>query len=1164
MKETERIITETGPLILVEKETTGSSVQLEFRLKDRRACLLHWGLRRKRGDWQAPPEVIWPEGTRPMENNSAVQTPFLPLNGESRVDMQIDRSMDVASVAFVLFFPEENRWDNNGGRNYGIELPPPERTAPSPADALAQRTKAKQVSHEKVYRLAEGFQLAVSVEKIGERCSVHMATDLDGRLLLHWGIAGHFRFDWDLPPQPMWPSGTVPFDEKAVRTPFTEEDGLRHLTIEFDEKGLPPGISFVLYQPDTGRWLKDGAGDFFVPLAPQPEQEKALGSGNLGGLAEEIIGHEMSRNSWTLMHRFNLCYDLLDKVRHNADGLALVFVWLRFSAVRQLDWQRNYNTKPREVGHALDRLTLKLAGLYKSDPEDREVIRLILTTLGRGSNAQRVRDEVLNIMHRHHIKEVSGHFMEEWHQKLHNNATPDDIVICEAFLKFLRSDGDLHVFYRTLQEGGISKERLEGYERPIRSHPDFIPHLKDALIRDFEHFLGILKEVYAGTDLVTAIQTARYLFDDEMHRLADFLWQNHDSTGVPAEALARRVLELRRRLAGMFEGPDGHVRDLLFLDLALEDLSRGVVERNLDTLQNRDQYVDLITTMAEIFQLSSPSDEFAACLRHWKRLSPLDRFGKDWSLHADSVLDRIKRGIGSFIDHFYGLLQPKAEFLGKSFKAAPWTITLFSEEVMRGRPVFALSLLLQRLDPVIRETAQLGDWQVISPGRAAGKVEIVPALKSIQGKRFGIRTILLTDEVVGDEDIPEDISAVITPDSTDVLAHVAIRARNSGILFAVCYNAKKLESLKSLAGKYVSLRITAAGEVIYEESSFREEAAPSKNRESRAHIPPPPFRAFAVSSGDFTEEIAGGKSNNIRRMLGKLPDWVIVPPSVALPFGIFERVLGEHENEPVASRCDELIAKLEAENAGADEETLADLRKTILLLKAPDELGPALRKIMEKEGLDWPRDWDEAWTCIKKVWASKWNTRAYLSRITRGIPHDSLFMAVLIQEVVEAQYSYVIHTVNPFSGNRKEIYAEAVLGLGEALVGNYPGRSLSFIFGKGGEGPVLLSYPGKSAGLFGGGLIFRSDSNGEDLAGYAGAGLYDSFMLPEPRKVILDYTEESLLWDRDFRERFMSDVGEIGRLIEEAFGEPQDIEGAFSSGKFFVVQSRPQVGVRSE
>ena len=178
---------------------------------------------------------------------------------------------------------------------------------------------------------------------------------------------------------------------------------------------------FVLFIPASGRWLKDQGSNCFVPVAAPREHERPPGDPNLGFMADEIITKEMSRNSWTLMHRFNLCHDLLDRAGNNIEAKALIFVWLRYSSLRQLDWQRNYNTKPRELGHSLDRLTLKLADIFRREPRDREMVRLIATTLGRGTDAQRVRDEVLNIMHRRHIKEISGHFMEEWHQKLHNS-----------------------------------------------------------------------------------------------------------------------------------------------------------------------------------------------------------------------------------------------------------------------------------------------------------------------------------------------------------------------------------------------------------------------------------------------------------------------------------------------------------------------------------------------------------------------------------------------------------------------------------------------------------------------------------------------------------------------------------------------------------------------
>ncbi len=214
---------------------------------------------------------------------------------------------------------------------------------------------------------------------------------------------------------------------------------------------------------------------------------------------------------------------------------------------------------------------------------------------------------------------------------------------------------------------------------------------------------------------------------------------------------------------------------------------------------------------------------------------------------------------------------------------------------------------------------------------------------------------------------------------------------------------------------------------------------------------------------------------------------------------------------------------------------------------------------MSRAGLSWPGDWEKAWSRIKQVWGSKWNERAFLSRQKLGLRHEDLFMAVLIQEVVPADYAFVVHTVNPSSGNAGELFGEVVLGLGETLVGNYPGRALSFVADKTTGRPTVISFPSKSSALYSGGLIFRSDSNGEDLAGYAGAGLYDSVLLDEPRQATVDYTEEPLVWDESFRRNLLENIARIGMEIERASGSPQDIEGAVAHGQFFVVQTRPQV-----
>jgi alpha-glucan,water dikinase len=1153
----ETITTASGLPLRVEKRAAGGHIEISLRTNDKRKCLLHWGIQRADADgWQIAPPAAWPEGTSQF-GHDALQTPFVKQNGERGIILKLNAPADFSSINFVLFFPERRHWDNNNGRNYRIEVPKPPRSHAALQQAFKQKLGPGKALFEHVYEVESEGQLAVAVWKEADRFVAILMSDLPGLLILHWGIARYSSYEWFFPPASLHPAGTTIW-QGTTQTPFTiRSDALNELRLEFPEAEAPAGVPFVLKQVEPERWLKNGQENFFVPISTAALKATGLEAPELAGIAERITKAEMGGSSWTLMHRFNLCHNLLDQVRHSAQGLALLFVWLRFSAIRQLTWQRNYNTKPRELSHAQDRLTLKLADVYRNVPASRSLVRLMLGAVGRGGEGQRIRDEILAIMHRHRIKEVAGHFMEEWHQKLHNNTTPDDIVICEAYLDFLRSDGNLDRFYQRLQKDNVTEARLKSFERPIRTHPDFLPHLKDALIHDFENFLRVLKSVHAGTDLETALHEARPQLDADTQHLLSQLWHQRNDPRLPLTQLVERITEARRRLRDFLGRPG--VRDALYLDLALEASLRGAVERNIHLHLTGDDLVDLIARVLENLLLSEADSELAVCSPHWERLKAAPRFSRDWSLHAKSVLDRVGRVLSAHIDRAYQLLQPKAELLGNAFHAEPWTITLFSEEVVRGSSLgFVLSMLLHHLDPLLRRSAQLGHWQVLSRGSGSGQVETIATLRAIQGRQFDRPTVIIADKVMGDEEVPEGIVAVIAPDVTDIVSHVAVRARNAHLLFATCYDAATFQRLKSLRGRRIRLDVNAAGDVVCTELAV-EEILPAAvaTRLARILAAKPQFTRYAVAAADFDERIVGGKSFRQTRLRGRLPDWIKQPASVALPFGVFERVLALEQNRLVAGRYTALLGEPESEYAT----TLPKLRQTLLALTPPRELVVAMREAMVKAALPWPDHWEQAWSCIKRVWASKWNERAFLSRKANGIAHEDLFMAVLIQQVVEAQYAFVIHTINPSTGNPDELYAEVVLGLGETVVGNYPGRALSFTWDKRSGKEMLLAYPGKSVGLYGGGLIFRSDSNGEDLAGYAGAGLYDSVLLHEPRAVVLDYSQERLLWDVEFRQRLLRTIAQAGLAVADATGSPQDVEGVWALGECHVVQTRPQVGV---
>jgi hypothetical protein len=67
--------------------------------------------------------------------------------------------------------------------------------------------------------------------------------------------------------------------------------------------------------------------------------------------------------------------------------------------------------------------------------------------------------------------------------------------------------------------------------------------------------------------------------------------------------------------------------------------------------------------------------------------------------------------------------------------------------------------------------------QVISAASPpAGKV-LVANLADIQGQKFDEPTVVISDVLGGLEDVPEGVVAVVSSSVTDILSHIAIRAR---------------------------------------------------------------------------------------------------------------------------------------------------------------------------------------------------------------------------------------------------------------------------------------------------------------------------------------------------------------------------------------------------
>ncbi|KAJ0727233.1 putative alpha-glucan, water dikinase [Helianthus annuus] len=1043
------------------------------------------------------------------------------------------------------------------------------------------------ILNKKTYRLADK-ELLVLVTNTSSKTGVHVATDMEGPLTLHWALSEKAR-EWLVPPADMLPVGSISLD-KAAETQFStiSVDGSSNKIQVFElymEDSIFVGMPFVLRHGDN--WVKDNDSDFYVEFTEPNKPIKDAGDGK--GTAKDLLDKISSLESvaeQSFMHRFNIAADLIEEAK-DADelGLAGILVWMRFMATRQLIWNKNYCVKPREISQAQDRLIDKLQNVYSSYPQYSELLRMIMSSVGRGGQGdvgQRIRDEILVIQKNNKCK---GGMMEEWHQKLHNNTSPDDVVICQALMNYIKSDLDISVYWETLNSNGITKERLLSYDRAIHNEPNFSKDQKEGLLRDLGNYLRTLKAVHSGADLESAISNCiGYISEGRgmvgvkinsisglpsgFPELLQFVLEHVEDKNV--EPLLEGLLETRQELKPLLSKSNGRLKDLLFLDIALDSTVRTTIERSYEVLKNAkpEKIMYLITLLLENLILSSDNNEdLIYCWKGWNRALTMVKNGEnDWALFAKSVLDRTRLALASKGELYHQLLQPSAEYLGALLGIDQWAVSIFTEEMIRSGSAASLSSLVNRIDPVLRSVAHLGSWQVISPVEAVGYIVVVDELLSVQNKSYEKPTILVAKTVSGEEEIPDGTVAVLTSDMPDVLSHVSVRARNSKVCFATCFDTDILNDLRAKEGKLLNLKPTSA-DITYSEvkeetltrSNNLEEVGPS----STVQLIKKQFNGrYAVSSEDFTSEMVGAKSRNIAYLKGKVPSIVGIPTSVALPFGVFEKVLSDELNQGVSEKLQILKKQLEAD--GSD--VLGEIRKTVLDLSAPSQLVQELKNTMQSSEMPWPGDegeqrWEQAWLAIKKVWASKWNERAYLSTKKVKLDHDYLCMAVLVQEIINADYAFVIHTTNPSSGDSSEIYAEVVKGLGETLVGAYPGRALSFISKKDNlDSPKVLGYPSKPIGLFiRRSIIFRSDSNGEDLEGYAGAGLYDSVPMDEEDKVVVDYSCDPLIVDFDFQKSILSSIARVGDCIEKLYGSPQDIEGVVRDGKIYVVQTRPQM-----
>lgn len=152
--------------------------------------------------------------------------------------------------------------------------------------------------------------------------------------------------------------------------------------------------------------------------------------------------------------------------------------------------------------------------------------------------------------------------------------------------------------------------------------------------------------------------------------------------------------------------------------------------------------------------------------------------------------------------------------------------------------------------------------------------------------------------------------------------------------------------------------------------------------------PPQMFTQSLLSMEQFSYKHSGAKSNNLKFLKDKLDSNIKLPESACVPFQMAEYSI---DLEPdVKKKLQSLAQRMRnIKSVKKMNKMLYQCKDLVLGLKFHD--NDPHQKFMKQQLINFgiqANQWEQAWKSIKKVWASKYNERAFLAVKKLGVHVD--------------------------------------------------------------------------------------------------------------------------------------------------------------------------------
>ncbi|HEX4899883.1 MAG TPA: PEP/pyruvate-binding domain-containing protein [Pyrinomonadaceae bacterium] len=461
------------------------------------------------------------------------------------------------------------------------------------------------------------------------------------------------------------------------------------------------------------------------------------------------------------------------------------------------------------------------------------------------------------------------------------------------------------------------------------------------------------------------------------------------------------------------------------------------------------------------------------------------------------------------------------------------------------------SASLAGLERVLQSDISQGqEYEPLNLARGLGRIHIIEKLD--EHVEIGFNEILVLNEVP--IQLPPVAGVIVSKPSTP-LSHINLLLKGWGVPNAYIKNAHEL--LKQYDGRWVSFETKRDGYTI-KPADMDQLREYQKRMSQRLDVVKPRSDLSATRIKTLSQQRArdviayGGKSANLGELMNARLPGMIIPDGFTVPFFYYDQFINEnglddfifellndqkfvHDPAYRRGRLSELRERIQ--NGKINEA----LRTEVLRLAHAKYPGKGLFARSSSNAEDLPnfsgaglhssvpnvKGDHQLLEALKTVWASLWNFEAYEARERAGIDHAKVYMAVLIQEGINADSAGVMITADPYNPESKgAIYISAKRGLGIKVV---EGKRIA---------EQILFQPASNA------IRVLTRSEEDSLLTFDEKGGVKEIPITGARAVLTDEMARRLAF--------------AAQRIRRVFaGKDQDIEWLYLRGQLYIVQARP-------